>query len=222
MHCKICMHSIEKDTTWSTLFDFRERTLCPSCNEQLETIQEPTCEKCMKQTEEKLCSDCKFWEQYWGKDPLDRNVSVYTYNEYMKETMARFKYRGDYEIVHAWKDSFQQTFKEHFPKESHLLPVPLAESRFHERGFNQAEAVANLVDQPLFAGMIRIGQEKQSKKSKWERLLASNPFELTETPPENIVIIDDLFTTGSTVRFAAQLMKKAGAKRVSSLTLVRS
>ncbi|MBR7552676.1 ComF family protein [Allobacillus sp. GCM10007491] len=222
MHCKICLQSIEKDTTWSTLFDFRERTLCLSCDEQLEKIREPTCKKCMKRTEEKLCSDCMFWEQHLGEDPLDRNISIYTYNEYMKEMMSRFKYRGDYEIVYAWKDSFQQAFHAHFSKGIHLLPIPLAESRIFDRGFNQAEALARLLDQPLFAGMIRTGQEKQSKRTKWERLSAKNPFELIETPPENVIIIDDLFTTGSTVRFAAQLLKKAGAKCVSSLTLVRS
>nr|WP_289037059.1 ComF family protein [uncultured Allobacillus sp.] len=222
MHCKICLQSIEKDTTWSTLFDFREQTLCPSCDEQLEKIQGPTCQKCMQQTEESLCADCVFWEQHLGKDSLDRNVSVYLYNEYMKETMARFKYRGDYEIVYAWKNSFQKAFRAHFPKEIQLLPIPLAESRFHERGFNQAEALARLLDQPLFAGMIRTSQEKQSKKSKWERLSANNPFELIGTPPKNVVIVDDLFTTGSTVRFAAQLLKEAGAKSVSSLTLIRS
>ncbi|MFC0013573.1 MULTISPECIES: ComF family protein [Allobacillus] len=222
MHCKICLQSIEKDTTWSTLFDFRERTLCSSCDEQLEKNQGPTCKKCMKRTEEKLCSDCMFWEQHFQEDPLDRNVSIYTYNEFMKETMARFKYRGDYEIVHAWKDPFQRAFNKYFPKESQLLPIPLAESRFSERGFNQAEALARLLEQPLFAGMIRTGQEKQSKKSKWERLTADNPFKLTETSPETIVIIDDIFTTGSTVRFAAQVLKDAGAKSVSSLTLIRS
>ncbi len=222
MHCHICLEPIIVETSWSTLFDFTERTLCDTCENQFQTIAPPTCKRCMKLTDEPLCQDCIYWEKKYGKDPLDQNISIYTYNEFMRETMATFKYRGDYEIVHAWKEPLRKAFQEHFPTKITIIPIPLARQRWNERGFNQAEAIAHQLGQPLSGILIRTTERKQSKRTRWERIESANPFQLIGSPPENILLIDDIFTTGTTIRQAAQTLKEQGAKQISSLTLARS
>ncbi|MBD5018204.1 comF operon protein ComFC, partial [Xanthomonas citri pv. citri] len=73
--------------------------------------------------------------------------------------------------------------------------------------------------------LIRLNNEKQSKKKKTERLLSECIFDTKNNSAEgmNIILIDDLYTTGATLHFAARcLLEKGKAASVSSFTLIRS
>ncbi|WP_234898348.1 ComF family protein [Bacillus altitudinis] len=73
--------------------------------------------------------------------------------------------------------------------------------------------------------LIKVHQSKQSKKRKNERLHQQNLFQLRQSNPivlKDVVLIDDIYTTGATVYHAAKILKGAGAKSVSSFTLIRS
>ena len=73
----------------------------------------------------------------------------------------------------------------------------------------------------------RIDREKQSKKSRNDRILLvqDSPFYVEEIAEKDllnkVVLIDDIYTTGTTVRQAAKTLKKAGAQTVASLTVAR-
>ena len=103
------------------------------------------------QGSEELCGDCAKWEA----NPLTRsllrqNRSVYLYNTFMKEVLARFKFRGDAELVFAFAPSFISAFQQYFRRSpSVLVPIPLSEERKAERGFNQAERLASLLQIPV-------------------------------------------------------------------------
>ncbi|WP_331435273.1 phosphoribosyltransferase family protein [Bacillus sp. SA1-12] len=71
----------------------------------------------------------------------------------------------------------------------------------------------------------RTHHEKQSKKSRMERLAAENVFSYASSSKiedKQILLVDDIYTTGSTLRNAAKLLVDNGAKTVFSLTLIRS
>ncbi|MCY8296804.1 amidophosphoribosyltransferase, partial [Bacillus inaquosorum] len=73
--------------------------------------------------------------------------------------------------------------------------------------------------------LIRLNNEKQSKKKKTERLLSERIFDTKNNSAEgmNIILIDDLYTTGATLNFAARcLLEKGKARSVASFTLIRS
>ncbi|MDQ0352906.1 competence protein ComFC [Alkalibacillus filiformis] len=223
MICYLCLTSIKEDTTWSNFLNPQYRTICDHCEEKLDKITHPHCQKCMKPTDNEKCGDCLRWEQHFGEDPLGRNVSIYTYNDYMKDLIARFKYRGDYEMINAWKKSVRTSFNEQFNNQDLLVvPIPLGEDRYTIRQFNQAEAIASLLNEPIHQLLTRQDGQKQSKKSRRERVFSNNPFQLKEQPPESILLVDDIYTTGTTIRQAASLLKEAGAEHVQSLTLIRS
>ncbi|WP_411953908.1 ComF family protein [Alkalibacillus sp. S2W] len=224
MNCYICQNSTESDTTWATLLVTKSRLICDDCEQLLPLISGPTCPICMKPTHgAKKCPDCYKWSKHFTKDPLKRNISLYRYTPEMKAIMSRFKYRGDYEIIHAFESAIQSTYKTHFSDQPTIIPIPLHPSRQQQRLFNQAEAIAQKLNQPYHTNILdRQDNSKQSKKSRYERITSLNPFTITQNPPNKILLIDDIYTTGTTLRQAADLLIKHGAKSVESFTLIRS
>ena len=173
----------------------------------------------------RLCTDCVRWQAdgEW-KDVLTKNRSVYMYNEFMKEVVALWKFRGDYVIIQAFEEEFCREFYRHFDHTFLIVPIPLSAERLYERGFNQAKALAELLALPIHDILTRHHLEKQSKKSRRERLQTENVFQFSGKMPlqdKHIVLIDDIYTTGTTLRHAAKVLLKAGAASVSSFTLAR-
>jgi len=222
MNCLICDKQIEVEITWTTLFNLKQQPpICRACTNQFAKIGTPTCEYCGRDDKQK-CTDCTRWQK---RDLMTMNRSVYRYNEFLKETMTRFKYRGDYALVEAFADVFADGVKNCFPMlpdETKLVPIPLSEARLKSRAFNQAEALASLLPYEMVSMLKRTTGEKQAKKNRQARLAMENPFELSaETVPESVIIIDDIYTTGTTIHHAAKVLKDAGCKKIVSFTLAR-
>jgi competence protein ComFC len=145
----------------------------------------------------------------------------------MKQLISRFKFRGDYEIVYGFERMIYEKVH-HLMKDAIVVPIPLGKERLIERGFNQAEAIAAQFPCKTFHLLTRsASEEKQSKKSKQERLQTNQPLFNVDFLPKSlkekkILIVDDIYTTGTTIRHAAKALIKAGVKDISSFTLVRS
>ncbi len=232
--CLICIVPLIYTDNWGKLLSLSNSPqLCETCSNKIEKIKGETCIICDRPFSNlapeyrvgNKCTDCTKWhdELRW-QDVLIKNRSVYTYNPFLKETISLFKFRGDHAISQIFKQDFQRTFKKHFNKKSIIVPIPLSDERLYERGFNQAKVIAELLHLPTYELLTRIHIEKQSKKSRSERLQTTNIFHLKNEihlVGAEIVLIDDIYTTGTTLRHAAELLKKAGALSVSSLTLAR-
>src|SRR5699024_607662 len=116
-----------------------------------------------------------------------------------------------------------QAFKEIFPRsyEYCIIPVPLSRERLKERAFNQAAILAGfLTSEPLHA-LTRVHGEKQSKKTRKERMSAVNPFKSIKQLNKPAILVDDIYTNGNTFRHAANKVKQAGWPEVYGLTLIR-
>ncbi|AWI38343.1 ComF family protein [Bacillus safensis] len=144
----------------------------------------------------------------------------------MKDVLARFKFRGDTALAELFKRDVQAAFKHSFCiKDPLLIPIPLSHERLKERGFNQSVIIASLLDKPILQPLVKIHQSKQSKKKKNERLDQKGLFQIKQTDAvvqRDIILVDDIYTTGATIYDAARILKDAGAKSVSSFTLIRS
>ncbi|WP_181315268.1 ComF family protein [Salsuginibacillus halophilus] len=141
--------------------------------------------------------------------------------------MARWKYRGDAAIAEGFRPAFVKAYKRHFP-DCLPVPIPLAPERLLERGFNQAEQLASFVGEPVNVLKRPEMAEKQSKTSYAGRLNGdSRPFVFDNhrefaIKDRHLLLIDDIYTTGATVRKAARPLLEAGAAAVSALTLARA
>lgn len=113
-----------------------------------------------------------------------------------------------------------------------IVPVPLHERRAKERGFNQAaviaEALARGLKKPLDAASLartggsekyRAGLDPKARRDTVARAFAVRHPRLVEG--ENILLVDDVFTTGATVNACAEALLASGARNVTVLTIAR-
>ncbi|UYO35317.1 ComF family protein [Bacillus zhangzhouensis] len=214
--------------TWKSFLLLNDDRLCLACKNHLVKIERPICPTCGRaQSNDQLCQDCYRWnERPDSAKVLVKNRSVYTYDELMKDVLARFKFRGDTALIELFKRDVQAAFKHSFCiKEPLLIPIPLSHERLKERGFNQSVIIASLIGRPILQPLVKIHQSKQSKKKKNERLDQKGLFQIKQTDAivqRDIILVDDIYTTGATIYDAARILKASGARSVSSFTLIRS
>ncbi|MGM0841698.1 MAG: ComF family protein [Bacillota bacterium] len=229
-NCLNCESELVEVMSWRGFFYREPQFLCDECNQQLERIEGKRCLDCSRSLDDlapglikgDVCLDCHRWEvdSEW-KGTLLQNFSLYCYNDFLKEYLAKYKYRGDYVLAKA----FSHTIKTYLNKIEYdlIIPIPLSNERLYERGFNQSTALLEEAEVRPSNILARSHSEKQSKKTRSERLRQEQVFQLVESDlsGKTILLFDDIYTTGTTLRQVAKLLKEAGAEEVSSLTLAR-
>lgn len=235
--CLICHEEVASSFGWGEFLGIsKPEQVCESCEQAFQRISGKLCRICGRvwdevpeeNRHEDICFDCHRWENESETAGLIKmNRSVFTYNDHMKEVLALYKFRGDAILVDAFNKDFGVTYHKYFRKEQRILvPIPLGEERLYERGFNQSLLLAKLLAPiEVIEPLAKTESVKQSKKIRQERLQQENPFYVTEPQKvrgKSILLIDDIYTTGTTIRMAAKVLKEAGAGDISSLTLVRS
>ncbi len=225
--CVACGNKTLKSYSWLSLSNHQD-FLCGRCQNKLQRLKPPLCRKCHRMLSElpaefvqgEMCYDCVRWEKWGGS--LEKNMSLYVYNDYCKELMALFKYRGDYAIANIFAKDVHTALSE--LEVDYIVPIPLSGERLQERSFNQSEAFIQTAGLSAHNLLTRIHSEKQSKKSRQKRLNQADIFQIqTNFPIENkkIVLVDDIYTTGSTLQMAAQTLAEAGASHIISFTIAR-
>lgn len=200
-------------------------TICKTCHDLLTVISGARCSRCSRKSDRLKCTDCIKWEQFPTKDTLRYNYSIYQYNECMQEIIMKWKYRGDYELGYIFKNAVRTHFRKMMltAAKTHLaIPVPLSIERYSERGFNQAEMLARFLPIPMAAYLQRVTSEVQAKKTRRERMGSANPFQLKKPINKPVILVDDIYTTGTTLRHAAKVLLEHGCPEVISFTLIRS
>jgi ComF family protein len=162
---------------------------------------------------------------------LDGRVSLWKHSGGMRKAIAGMKYKFAFEIAkelakHAAKKISKE--KLFFPKNSVLVPIPLYWHRKNWRGFNQSEEIGQMIAEKIGWGfdknlLIRKASKKPQASLKKEKRMANikGVFSLIKPPDKNVPVIlfDDVWTTGSTAKEAASILKEEGVKRVNCLTL---
>ena len=110
-----------------------------------------------------------------------------------------------------------------------LVPAPMDAKRRRQRGFNQAQDIAETIGAqlniPVAPGLVqRVRQVRAQRELNREARLAnlSGVFEVTSTVPERVAIVDDVVTTGATVRVLASVLRDAGAREIQVWALART
>lgn len=233
--CLYCGEVIELQLSWRAVWGRQDKILlCRTCREALHPICGTLCPICGRMLErlpaqyvhDGRCYDCIRWKQEGVPGIFRVNRSLYVYNDFLKELLAKYKFRGDYVLGSIFAMPLQQSYKKHFFGHA-VVPIPLSNRRLYERRFNQAEQLASFLGAPVYDVLQRVGPEgKQSKKSRRQRLEQHGAIFIPKPEAKElqgcfVVIVDDIYTTGATVRMAAKALEKAGVRAVSSLTVAR-
>lgn len=207
---------------------------CPRCMAGIRFIGSPLCPRCgtpfpAAEGEDHLCGDCFVTER-----PYAIARSVGRYEETLLTAIHRFKYRGKTGIG----DPLGKIMADFADKTwdmkvfERILPVPLHRKRLRERGFNQAVILARGLSKrfniPLDFTVLRrnlftppqVGLDRKQRSAN-----VQGAFSVKH--PERIVgrrllLVDDVYTTGSTLTECARVLIRAKAEAVAVLTMARA
>ena len=160
-------------------------------------------------------------------------MSCYRSRAIVRDLILRFKYQRQHHLRRPLAGWLAETLEDERIRRQPvdaLIPVPLHPRRERERGFNQAAALAALLARPaglrVVAALRRVRwTETQTRFERSERLEnLRDAFAVRARHPvrgAHVVLVDDVFTTGSTVDECARTLRAAGAASVRVITVAR-
>ena len=201
--------------------------ICSDCENIPARNKPPFCMKCGKhlQKEEKeYCRDCTNHVHLY-----DCGRALFSYKS-VSDSIARFKYRGRREYAAYYAACMAETFADFIGacRADALIPVPLHKSRLRARGYNQAQVLAEelsaLTGIPIFSDLIERVEKTAPMKDlsaaeRQNNLKRAFKIRRNDVKLNTIIIIDDIYTTGSTIDAVSRELKKAGVERIYFMTL---
>jgi competence protein ComFC len=207
--------------------------LCADCKARAPRIRPPFCRCCSRPFEgaidgEFSCPNCE--DRALAFDCV---VSIYQAKGVLRDLILRFKYGGHFHLrrvlagflMEAMQDSRLQST----PIDC-LVPVPLHPTRLRERGFNQAEALAEALSKQASVPVLqcierRLYTNTQTRFDRMERMRnLRNAFAMRKNSNvhgKHLLLLDDVLTTGSTLHECALVLRAAGAESVRAVTVAR-
>jgi len=220
MICLLCGQHLKKNLTFGELLFLKkeEGSLCLACYSSFEIIGEEHCPNCYKKGVSTSCQDC----QLWCKEGFEvSHEAIFTYNQAMKDFFNRYKFDGDYILRKVFAMILKENLKKY--KDYHFVLIPLSPERYAKRGFNQ---VAGLIEAAGLSHLDVLGKREEkasSSKNRSERLATELPFFIKEDSriPKKILLIDDIYTTGTTLNRLKSMLLEAGCQNIKTFSLAR-
>lgn len=219
------------DVCGKELFDYPIHRLCEGCEQKLFRPQR-TCPKCGREgVAEGVCLTCK------GSMPsFTRGVSPFSYKGEAALNVNRMK-NGNPRLAayfgEQMADAFIKAYGLEHAESLLIVAIPLTKERLQERGYNQAERLAESVEARLNEKGIEAEldsdvlqkrretklQKQSSRKERAENVQgAYHVHKRKVCKGKTVLLIDDIMTTGATGSECAKLLLSAGAKEVIFLT----
>ncbi len=203
------------------------KLVCDSCKNILNPLQEPLCYKCGRQiisTSSEYCDTCMNY-----RFNFDKAFSLWPYNSTVKASLSNFKYKGRREFAEYYADKLYEHFYTTLSNLSisAIVPVPIHPERLKSRGYNQAELIAEILATKLNLPVITdylvrskntLAQKNLDSVSRRKNL--KEAFKINKNSKfykihlNNILLLDDIYTTGSTADACSTTLKEAGSKNV--------
>lgn len=215
--CPVCRKIPDKGTL-----------ICKSCEKKLSYIKEPQCMKCSKpilDKEKEYCYDCqeKAHSYIAGK-------ALWIYDDTMRRSIAGFKYGGSLEYAQFYGRELARHYGKWIKAHGDILvPVPLHRKKKRIRGYNQAEVLAREVGKrvqvPVAGEFLcrtkaTLPQKELNDKERLKNLSQAFAVEKNHFfTAEKVMLVDDIYTTGSTIEACAKVLYKAGIKEVYFLSI---
>lgn len=208
-------------------------SISPDFWSELNFIEKPFCKTCglpfsFDVGEDCLCANCLD-----TPPEFDKTRAAVVYNDASRKVILAFKFKDKTHYLHTFVPWMMRSGAELIKTADYIIPVPLHNKKLRQRLFNQSALLAQEIARRsgknyLAEGLIRSRNTTPQKGlSKKERLAnISGAFEVNkkfakELTGKTVLLIDDIFTTGSTLNECAKMLKKAGATEVNILAIAR-
>lgn len=202
---------------------YSKHAICKDCFTQLPQLEDPCPQCAMPHSAGGLCGKCL------KHPPLTERVWIaYPFIEPLRSLIHTFKYEKGLYLTSFLSQLILEAAR-NAPQPECLIPVPLHPKRLYERGFNQACLLTQKLSKTLklpsdFTSCKKIKytlpQANLKADSRKENLSAS--FYIHPLPYQHVALIDDVYTTGSTVNAITKILKTQGVRRVDVWCVART
>ncbi len=207
-------------------------TVCTVCRERLLYVTEPVCMKCGKpiaSEQEEYCADC-------GKRKFsyERGYAAFVYDDVMQQAVADYKYNNKKESAVFFAQELAELYRNRLAGLGieALVPVPIHRARRRYRGYNQTEVMCEelssligvRVEKQLLVRQKNTTPQKELTEAErlqnLERAIVWNPArQQNSVVPRKVLLVDDIYTTGSTAEVCTRVLLRNGIQRVYLLCL---
>ena len=201
--------------------------ICPVCTKKLFFVKEHYCMKCGKPLEAAEAEYCRDCSAHPGA--FDQGRGIFLYDDRMRYSIMKYKYFGCQEYSRFYGKALYIYGKDMLAlwKPQIIIPVPLHRRKQRIRGFNQAELLAKELSRyagiPVDTAILKKCHATRSQKkldAAERKKNLQKAFQVVGNPAGmRILLIDDVYTTGSTMDVLAKLLLEKGASHVYFLTL---
>jgi competence protein ComFC len=197
--------------------------ICKNCERLLVPIQKNLCRNCgyplVSETE--LCLRCRETDLNYIS-----NRSLFKYSGNIKELIYQYKFNNNKKLSLFLAKYLSEIILNEY-SDSIIVPVPGRRVVKKKKGWEHIDLIAGILKQkykiPVYKLLIRKGRKAQktlSKESRAENLRKSIIIKnKKQNLPESVVLLDDVFTTGTTINECARILKHAGITNILSLTI---
>ena len=206
--------------------------LCVACEQELPWLDEH-CLRCALPLPMAglTCAECS------RRPPaFDQVVAPWHYGFPLDTLVSRFKHESRWPVGRLLAEllghALRERFAEGLPRPQLLVPVPLARRRLRKRGFNQAAMLAHWLSSQLSirceAGALMRTRDTPAQQGLDAKARLGNLREAFALTPghslvdAHIALVDDVMTTGATARAIAEVLRRAGARRIDVYCLART
>lgn len=202
--------------------------ICSQCLPGLKPVRQPRCFRCgkpLEQEEEEYCMDCRK-----GTHLFCQGRGVLVYEGDVKEAVHRIKYGNKREYLDVFAALMVQELENDIRRwdPEVLVPIPMYPRKKRVRGFNQAEILADrlggFLGLPVDAGWMKKVKDTREQKELTNTLRKQNlkgAFAAEDSAKgyRRVLLVDDVYTTGSTMDAAAEALLRRGVEEVYWITI---
>ncbi len=204
------------------------RMICPKCEKLRRPIGEPRCKKCGKalfRAEEEYCRDCRGRAHYF-----EEGVGIFSYDASAHRSLLLYKQQGRREYGEYYAKAavfYGKGYLERWRPQL-ILPVPMHPVDQRRRGFHQGEDLAVQIGResgiPVRGDLIKkvkrtSAQKKLGAAERRKNLEGAFLGKAGRWPVERVLLVDDVYTTGSTMDAMAKEIQTHGVSRIFFLTI---
>lgn len=207
--------------------------LCAACFRKLRPISAPCCPILGLPFEVWLGHDAVSAEAVADPPPFRRARSAVIYNDVARRLVSRLKYGDRPELARFCGGLMARAGRELLAGDPVIVPVPLHRSRHFERRYNQshelARVLARLTGLRVEGGLARrtrrtrqqVGLSADARERNVAGAFTIHPQAAAQLDGRPVLLIDDVITTGSTVKALTRALRRAGVEHVDVLSFAR-
>lgn len=218
--CPVCAEIVEPSGAF----------ICPECRKKLSDVSGELCLKCGKELENRDAEYCYGCMRH--PKSFIRGAALFNYNEVSAKSIVQIKYKNKREYLDFYSREMAERLgdKIHRMKGQALIPVPVHPARKKQRGFNQAQELSQRLSKltgiPVCADLLFRSRKTAPQKELTPEQRLKNLEQAFEVRRErkhsslsSVILVDDIYTTGSTIEACTRTLNRAGIPEVYFLAI---